>query len=194
MATESLRIYPRGFIGHADVAIGKDEESVSLINQIIGNAPKESSVYNSEVTSVYEELIKTPYRINQFEIRERILKAALTCFGFKNFYDWVFVQQQSNTLDVLAAEFIEDTVRFIQTGKRRLSIVTWDRLIDPKQRNTSFKYSEAFLKELRQMKAGTNEYAITQYGTIEIIQAWCTQPNGIEDMCATLYILFGRFK
>lgn len=194
MATEAVRIYPRGFIGHADVEIAKDTNNVSFFSQISGNTPTQNIAYNSEVTEVYEELMKTPFRINQFPIRERILKAALTCFGFSNFYDWILIQSKSNTLDVLSAEFIEDTVSFIFTGKRKLSIVTWERMIDPKQRHTSFQYNERFLREIRTHRTGTNDYNTERLNTVEAIRMWCSQPNGLEDMCATLFILFGRYN
>lgn len=194
MGNESMRVYPRGFIGHADVEIGKDQVRQSVF-QKIGEPDKiQPKPYNAEITDIYDELFKVPYRISVFDVRERILKAGLDCFGFKNFYDWVLIQESSNSVNEYHSRFIEDTVKFIETGKRTLSLQTWARLVEPNANTGGFSYSEDFLKKIKKRITGTNQYQVNNFPIPNLLRQWCTQPNGIEDLYMSMYILFGRYS
>lgn len=192
MAEETLRIFPRGFIGHAGVEIGRDVPKQQIFHKIGESAEPAKKPYNAEITDIYDTLLKVPYLIGQFDIRERIIKIALNAFGFNNFNEWLLVQRNSDSVGEYHARFIEDTLLFVNTGKRQFSLFTWLRLLQPGMQCEEFNYSENFLNSIQKRVTGTSDVEIELFSLTDLVKNWCSRPNGIEDMYFTLYILFGR--
>ena len=86
--------------------------------------------------------------------------------------------------------FLNDTLDFIKTGSRQIEIQTWERLIGYFKADTvSIKPSQFNYKDYFGM--GKPALFHKPLGITNAIQAWVSQPGGMEDMIYTLKILFG---
>lgn len=86
----------------------------------------------------------------------------------------------------LNLEFLEDTLRFITTGKRDYSLLTWKELV---ARNPD--YIVRTNGNQRWYHAKSN-FGIKKDTDLEhYISMWCSHSGGFEDMLYTTWILFG---
>ncbi|MOA25787.1 hypothetical protein D3C78_1465350 [compost metagenome] len=108
---------------------------------------------------------------------------ALVLFGGN--YNW-FIRQDNNglILDHNYA-FLIDTVRYIATGKRRLSIHTWPMLL------TAEPPAGLHLIEERKEIAVLFQTLALNTGTHAMLQRWLSHKGGFDDMMYTMNMLFG---
>lgn len=105
---------------------------------------------------------------------------------FGDFNGFVVTQKNNPFLYGYNYEFLLDTLKFILTGCRKVSIHNWKPLLaewaephsDHKQRASSDQLVDAF-KALR-----------TCHGA-DVVAKWCSYPNGFEDMVMTMWLMFG---
>lgn len=107
--------------------------------------------------------------------------------GFNKFIETQAVYG-SHTLAM--ASFLEDTVRYIETGKRKVSIASWDFML----RQSYLHQDEpklAFVNENNRL-VKKKEYAVLpELVEPYFISKWLSYPDGFKDMLWTLRILFG---
>lgn len=189
---ETFKVYPRGFLG-ATLADRVDRER-RLVETNTGFAPEKFSVYkrptdisefNRAVEKIYVSYVRQEPHTNSFGFREQVLRAALTAFGTSNFHAWYKLQIQSPVLGRLHRDFLDDTLRFITEGRRDMTLETWGSLIDIENADAG--------------TVGISDYAREYFGSnrpdpsvIDVVQEWCSKPNGLEDLLGTLHILFGQ--
>lgn len=112
-----------------------------------------------------------------------IAKKAVELFGNNNLYSFM----QSNLIynrfkSDLHWEFLKDTIQFIQTGKRSMSISTWESLLIIPNGTLSKTHAP---KTTYSMNPA--EYSGAT------IQKWLTQDNGLADLVYSMRIIFGRY-
>lgn len=87
-------------------------------------------------------------------------------------------------------EFLEDTLTFLLTGRRRVPLEQWMILVDDGNRYMSHTERAdciARIKELRQQMRHC-KYVGSQYSdTATYISMWCEKPDGVQDMAYSLY-------
>lgn len=109
---------------------------------------------------------------------------AMKLFG--DFNGFLAAQKNNPFLYGYNYEFLLDTLKFILTGCRKVSIHNWKPLLaewaephsEYKQRASSGQLGDVF-KALR-----------GRHGA-EIVAYWCSHPNGFEDMVMTMWLMFG---
>lgn len=86
----------------------------------------------------------------------------------------------------LNLDFLEDTIRYITTGRRDYSLLTWKELVS---RNPDY---------IVRVNAQRRWYSVSKTFGIKndtdlkhYISMWCSQSGGFEDMLYTTWILFG---
>lgn len=100
-----------------------------------------------------------------------------------NLEDWLRVNYQHNRhLHGYRLAFLKDSLIFTQTGKREFSPNTWLSLIDEGVDNGSFD-PESRTALLSDIHIPTID---------EFLANWLSQPNGIDDLFISAYILFGK--
>ena len=193
-----FKIYPRGFLGaHLRERI---ERSQRLQENNNGFMPVKFSAFkkpngvddfNHEVDGLYASYIKRSADSCSFEFRNKILHAALRAFGTPNFQFWFQSQFASPVLTDLHHRFLDDCLQFITTGRRDQSLETWSAIVHIDNDDAGI----GKLSECAQEFFGISANGLHRYPRntqlIGVIQDWCSQPNGIEDLLGTLHILFG---
>ncbi len=142
------------------------------------------SLGDASVQTLYELLDQRNCPTDNWKFRKMVLDCALRLFG--DFATWLKDQQQNPTLVGYSQEFLRDTLTFIHGGDRLMSVVSWTDLLA--EAGLQGKAIPVSALNPSQAELGRGET------TIQIVQAWATRPNGVEDMLQTLYLLFGQSR
>jgi hypothetical protein len=191
-------IYPRGYLGAVlapriekspapfESEYRKLQNNLNLFQSSAGQI-----AVNENVESLYSKYIRNSYKAESFDFRKLVLITALGAFGTDAFDFWYLKQFESPSVGDMHRRFLEDCLRFILTGRREMTLETWDSLID---------YSDA-----GELRAPVSEYTAEFFGItsngyvrqrrntmlVDVLQDWCAQPNGLEDLLLSLHVLFG---
>jgi len=195
----STVIYPRGFLGF-DIGIQKDNSKVTTFLQTVRgiefNRPinKLDSIHasNPAVDALWKDYVSGAAFTTSFAFRERILVAALGAFGTQNFYDWCILQSSSPFLSSAHRKFFNDTLTFIETGKRSVNVSSWLNILSatPDHQNNSpipLRTREYFGVDL-------NVYNQRSLDLSDNLVVWTSQQGGFEDLLGTLVVLFGAIN
>ncbi len=168
----SLNRYPHGYLAKATAETLLSSDNRVAINIIPGD-PRVKDLY----TNYMSKHLHDP----QWDFMSQAFKRASLLFG--DFYFWLKLQftGNDNVYDLNLA-FLEDTVRFIRTGKREMSITAWAGLL---MDNPDPVYGCANNDRLKKLNIiDTAEFD-------NYIGMWCHWDNGLHDMLCTLNIVFG---
>lgn len=148
----------------------------------VGPATVIASRGDLAVDVLYGMLVDRAHNHSSWAFRKQILDAALRLFG--NFNDWVDAQRKNPRVAGYNADFVEDTLQYIETGERKMCLENWIELM-------SEGHPPIHL-------AGTHSHAAPRLwqspSTVKTIQKWCQHPNGVNDLLSTLHLLFGRAR
>lgn len=135
------------------------------------------------VHDLYLIFTNEPKRAVTWEFRKQVIDLAQTLFSGD--FNW-FIRQDTNALITdQNYQFMLDTVRFIATGRRRLSIYTWPALL-------SYKVPvNSVIGDRREISKLFIELALeTDVNTI--LKKWLCHKGGFDDLMYTLNMLFGN--
>ena len=196
-------IYPRGFAGPDTGGLEKDNEPTvqsAYSALILGKAlPDTSDIQpaNKEVSDLYQEYLTNDRALKSMVFRDRVLLAALNMFEAPNLRGFAKLQEYSPFFNETCMDFLNDTKRFIQTGQRRINIVSWRQMLHIQKAKASIK--ETDFDFLNWVEAGViKEFdpaseKQTFISSEEMIQAWVSQKDGFVDLVETLNILFSDY-
>lgn len=202
-ALGEFQMYPRGFLGRS---LGPRVEKAPKPFQDLRNGlrydmsifePKSDEVsYNHSVQGLWAKLLKGEARISNMDFRKQILEEALVSFGTKDFFSWYRVQRFSQLYGANQRDFLEDTIRFLSTGKRSVSIQNWHALLTLGETEDIAREEEReIVKEFFNLDVYDRPYVgqVNQNSDLlHVICTWMSIPNGDEDLLGTLQILFGN--
>lgn len=178
-----LQLYPRGFLGEA---------FNSSVPGVVGDRPRNKPVAHPSIETLYVQYIKRNVSMESADFRKNVLIVALGAFGTKNFDHWVISQQQSPVFGDLHNQFIDDTLQFIETGRRQLSIENWDALIGENDRGERLIGYSDVAKEFFGITADGYSRFPRNRAITDVIQLWVSKPGGFGDMLCTMHVLFGN--
>lgn len=148
-----------------------------------GFAHLNSAANPDDVTAFYNDFFAPDCDHRSWTTKRLAFELAIALLG-PSFKTWCRKIVQSDTYGERHDDFMVDTITFIHTGKRELSVQNWRDIIphlyegrydDPLYRVTREKYP----------------YPVT-YSMGECLSLWCAHPNGLQDMVCTLNILYGQ--
>lgn len=195
-----FKIYPRGFLGaqlepvldrkrRSEVhSQGRIQYDVSMLDP---NEDSKAIVANLDLENVYQTMSRNDLTARKFDFKEKAIQQFMWAFGTNNFAEWFAAQYASPSFGPRHQDFLEDTLLFIRTGKRRLAIQNWNLLLDEAERKTTPVLSEPIksffvgLKTLEEI-AGAKHFDIPA-----VTQQWLEKDGGYADMLITGHILFG---
>lgn len=191
-----LKLYVRGFFGSAAMSTeSAHQQHTGGLRSIFDLNPKalKHVVSNESVVEIYNQLIRRSVILTDFDFREKVIKIALTAFGYSNLATWALAQRSSPTLTQNHADFIVDTLKFIQTGKRMYPIGTWEQLIGAGS-NDPLTETKLDHNVLQQFESSWSYLHNHQTGNTlpDTIAQWISQTGGFSDLIITLYTLFGE--
>lgn len=197
--SKQFRLFPRGFLGgnispHVVKSPRPYSEAVLTHQYTINfhNDTGNSIEPNPEAENVYAAYIKNINITGDFKFKRRVLVLALNAFGTMNFYEWYKLQFRSLSAGDLHNRFLTDTIRFLQTGRRDMSIENWTEILTISDEGDKIGMPT---REIRDFFGLTGydftEDAKTNDSLLSVIALWCSKPNGFDDLIGTLHILFG---
>ena len=137
--------------------------------------------YNVDVKLVVDAFRNNRNLMNDFDFRQRVLKAAKESFGTPTLLSWCGLQLNSPFLTTMHRKYILDTVDYLSTGHRSIMIDSWWELIEPRPLTQADKGADYPLKERLMNGKLTNSLA-----------DWVAQPDGYVDLLRSLDIIFGK--
>lgn len=192
-----LKPYPSGFLGSSLVPQTEpmiSEAAITFVNHIFNRAQNvKRSPYTAsiEASGVWNDVILSRDEFNTFEFKEATLKCALNAFGTETLSQWMSVQAASPDFTATHHNFLDETFKFIYLGTRReYSYHNWLCLLvaDNKDYNTK-QYTKVQQDILTSKDA--NGKVIANKTINEFIIDWVRAKNGITDLAACMFILFG---
>lgn len=203
MASSGLRVYPRGFLGgelkvkidKVVNGLGQQKRREYVVNSDMSSA---SIIANGAVDNIYAQYVKNAIRSDAPEFRKQVLITSMEAFGVTNFLAWYISQFQSPSLTDMHVRFLNDTMKFIVTGRRDMCLENWMALLKISTGTKNVTYaeyirgdSEVFRKYFRLGGDGNVTPYTNNTSVVDVIQEWCSQPGGLEDLIGTTRILFG---
>jgi hypothetical protein len=163
----SVKVFPRGYSGGQVGSLGTH----SLRNG------------DDIITQLYQEFTSHDNKSLGWEFRRRVIAEVKRLLSGN--VNW-FIKQDSNAMVTkYSYEFLLDTLRFIATGRRRLSIFTWPDLVGSHPAGGLENVSE------RREIADMFEKLLLSTSADALIQRWCSQKGGFDDMMYSINLLFG---
>lgn len=179
----SVLIYPRGFMAVSDpsmTTIGLNQ-LVRASGHAVVKTPEQVNGART-VHDLWSEYLNSRINGDNWEFRKQVVAAASRMFG--NFHTWLALQAEFNDyLYDLNFKFLLDTWKFITTGQRDMSPMTWAELLSEypdRQAGVSSADRRRSLDMLEKVKDPDH-----------VIGMWCSHDNGFGDMLCTLNVLFG---
>jgi hypothetical protein len=200
MDNENFRMFPRGFLGGGIkpqvVRTPKPYGEQQNQHQYMVNTHQDNGRSidpNPIVESIYAAYIKNSEDTNSIQFRNSILEAAMNAFGTRSFPIWYSMQFKSLAAGDMHRRFLEDTLKFIRSGKREMSLENWASLVlitDEGNNIGSITEETKTFFMIQDFEPIVNAKYRTDL--VDVIQEWCSNSGGIEDMLGTLHILFGN--
>ncbi len=188
------KLLQSGFIAEDSsdlIQIPEEERTVvqSVISQNLFR-PDTSNFYDKGVTQLYYHAAAEPNAFRDFQFREILLKKMFTLFGEANFVNWVRAQASSPSLSYLHKRFLKETILFVYESKpRTVSNNSYFRMLRAGKDNAPYAACDHSDQD------GTLEKALNSINnalTVDLTGRWTESVNGIQDMLATLNVIYGR--
>lgn len=160
--------------------------SVSPRGYGIAGDPKgnlQLGVVDTAVEHLLKHTMTTTSPLTAWPYRKQVLMEASRLFG-KSFFSWIATQYQNPYLYGRNFDFLEDTLRYIRTGRRRMGVRSWKALMEEKP---------AALPNMKQRRVepGLIPTYPTGTTTANVLTEWCSRPGGFEDLLQTLGVFYG---
>lgn len=114
-----------------------------------------------------------------------VLTNALRLFG--DFREWAQEQLVNPNVVGYNRQFVQDTLNFIDGQPRELSVDTWsDLLSEGGAGHHAHAIAPRLLDSKRLLESSDD--------SLQLLQKWVSQPNGLADLINTLHLLFGKAR
>lgn len=162
MTKVSGTIYPRGFIVPAPG------------NQVVPDQGHRG------VDHLLDCLFSGKVNSNGFSYYREVFPVAMEIYS--DFPTFLRTQKNNPFLYGYNYEFLLDTLKFIQTGCRKVSIHNWKPLLA--------EWAEPHSDHRQRASSGQLD-GMCRYTTVDIVSQWCSHPGGFDDMVMTMGLMFG---
>ncbi len=200
MVSDDLHLYPSGFYGKAlpgpdpRPQVSEPDPSATFNSFRVMDKPKEIRRYNTRIEKLFDKYQAGTRSLGSFAFRQEFFEAGFESFHGGLIGDWVLSQAQSPELTQLHASFLEDTLRFITGGRRKMSITLYRDLF-ARQGHVVMDHeriglTEATLSDLSHLR--TLGSGGEQARWPEVFARWVRHDGGLDDYVMTLALLFGK--
>ena len=195
-----LKIYPSGFLGSGTVTQTEPIDMlVNVRNLLNKNTVHKKTPYtaNQDAVAIWDEAMVNSANFKSFEYKEKILVVAMKAFGTKTLKQWIDAQVDNPMCGDTHYRWLDETLDYVMEGKRRIyQYNTWLMILSASRPDVEAKgYSKTMDKYLNRgipvllTNMSTNPKTMS---IVDFISAWVSRPNGIEDLTASLNVLFGK--
>ena len=196
----AFKVYPSGFLGSHTVPTTKPidiEKIKDRLFDLSAISNPDGHTANLEVTRLWDKVTQGSPEYKTFDFKEAVLVAALNAFGAMRVIDWLRIQPESPYYSDYHARWVDETLAYVFEGKARLySTHNWTTLLQLVPGVTlkgltsgtkHYFYQDTNFKPLAFIDYPTPNLLMTDF-----ITKWVSQPFGIDDLVASLYVLFGE--
>lgn len=143
--------------------------------------------FSSEKLADYYENLFAAQSVNPagWQVKSEGVKLAKGLLG-TSLLRWVGAQVNGNYLYGRRYEFLLDTLSFIQTGKRKMSVDNWYELLEEFPGPDNARVGAQKAQTLQKFESILTDY--------DFIAQWCSHKNGFEDMVCTLFTIAGPHR
>lgn len=198
MANFSLKLYPSGFVGPAEVPQTEAQSVASVAREIMSRQPdmnRTKYTASAEVATLYDELCNGYQVQNTFAFREKILYLAAKLFkgtsGFGGWMDWVGVQHKTGEYSDSHRRWVQETILFVETGTPRITTnQSWTAILTAGDNSVVEKALTARLLDVVEV----NKYDSVKSGIRleDWLLRWVMSPGGVYDLAQSLNVIYGR--
>lgn len=190
MAFTELKIYPSGFLGSSVVPMVEESAVQAVRQRLFGtvvNSDTPAFSANRDVSILWKEVISGTPDFKGFDFKERILRAAVAAFGTKTIGAWVEAQHRSEYHTPYHQSWIEETLNYVLSSKpRAYPWSVWFPLMRCGQ-GEPIKGTSMAVRRILEESAEARSMSVEDF-----IVLWCRQPDGVNDLIASLNIVFGK--
>ncbi len=112
-----------------------------------------------------------------------VARKACELFSGSDLFSFIHANMMYNRFKTdLHYRFLDDTINFIKTGKRGMSIFTWMQLL--------IVPSKSFTKKVAPKT--TYSMKLDCYRGVSVMR-WLKHDGGLQDLIISLYIIFGKY-
>ena len=196
---EKYAILQSGFLAYSNLELNPasvipDSDIVQSLK--LGKPVKERNnpyFYSKIVNDLFTEYEQDNAKLKDFDFREHILQAAKFVFDGRTIADWVKFQCLSEYYTVKHSNFLADTLRYLKSGKREMSIDTWLHLVNASLPGSK-KQGKCLYAEFAQYKMRTYVHFLNT--DVESINTnlvhWVSHEGGFRDLLIFMKIVFGK--
>jgi hypothetical protein len=138
--------------------------------------------FHADLDKLFDQHINDGKVLANFDYREKLLIGIIDAINSKNFFDWIYIQSQSEYYSELHYRLLKDTLDFIYTGHRSVAIESWLYLIKADKTNT------AITKLPDPLRGYDDRNALIE----NILTDWTRQRHGFKDLLYFGKIVFGK--
>lgn len=141
---------------------------------------------SGDINAVYDQMMQRTVNHNGWSFQKRVLQVAMNCFS--NFPLFINTQKNNPFLYGYNYEFLIDTLRYIQTGRRRVSVQNWLALLLENHRPNNDYRDRGSSKDIQDFMQAVGSADST------VVATWVSRPGGLNDLVVSLYIMFGEVR
>ena len=164
----TIVVYPRLYTSYQpegeDVVVSQGDESIELLYKVLIDRNT-----NTRSWPFYQSVLRNADRL------------------FCDLRVWFQDQLANPNIFGYNRQFIADTLNFIESGQRELSVQSWlDLVTEGGDRHHAHAVPQRLIDAKVQFCSSDS--------SLELLQKWASQPNGLEDLLNTLHLLFGKAR
>lgn len=195
-------IYPRGFLGFdigLPVTNPKQPAMQAVItamrnNRAISEIMPPPYIHNEAIDLLWNEYRCASVDYNPQLMIENVITTVVRAFGTTDFHEWLSIQTQSPFLADNQIRFLNDTMRFINTGERGVSPMVWKSILTQEKASATGK-QKLLIEDFFNGSLCVDENLPISSNTFDVITnivKWMRQPDGLTDLLCSMSILFGK--
>lgn len=139
------------------------------------------------LNSVYDVYMERKTKLGSTNTFDFFKRAAETCaYTYGDFLQWTRVHATAAKISATQFDFILDTIRFIKTGRRIMSLSNWARVVkfEPNLQVTETQHANRLKLVERELEGLPNSP----------IPLWCSHESGLDDLITATAIMFGGIQ
>lgn len=143
---------------------------------------KTETTVDLELAKLWRDMQDGRISHESWEFRSQVIDCTKRLFG--DFLEWLDAQDQNTKISQNGYDFIVDTIQFINTGRRTVSIATRTGIITTEIRTDKYENLSAAGRT-------TKLRELLKVHPREVIFEWVKHKDGFSDMLCTINFLFG---
>lgn len=192
----SMKIHDRGFYGSGKSGIAKHvEPPVNLVTRPLEDPVITETTSNKNIYDLFMKYSNKDYYSVSKEWELNTLVEIIKAFGTDDLQVWHAQQYQSPYFGDNHVDFLEDSFKYIITGKRDIDLYTWGNILDKADVRANINaelkpYTSLFFSKTTVYPFSTTDTVSFEYSVVNYVTKSYEKSKGLDDILHTAFILF----